>query len=91
VAHLLHLGGEVVEGIGGEVLGHHLEAGDDGDALLLELLDLVGIVGEEADVLDSKGLEDQAGLIVGPGVDLVAELDVGLNGVIALILEVVSP
>ena len=89
VAHLCLLGAEVaLEGF----LGHDFggDALGDGDASGLEGCDFFGVVGDEADLGEAEELEDLGGELVGAAVGGEAEFDVGLDGVHALVLQLVS-
>jgi len=86
VTHLFVLGFEVGgEGVlrydfGGETL-------DDANAGGFEGGDFLRVVGDEADLGDTEGLEGLGGKLVGTAVGGKAELDVGFDGVAALILQ----
>lgn len=89
VAHLFLLGAEVaLEGLLGLDFGG--DALSDGDAGGLERGDFLRIIGDEADAGDAEELEGRGGQLVGAAVGGEAELDVGFNGVEALILKLVG-
>jgi hypothetical protein len=89
VAHLLLFGAEVsLEGLlrhdlGGDALG-------DGNACGLECGDLFGVIGDEANAGDAEELEDGGGHFISAAVGGVAELFVGLDGIAAVVLELVG-
>ena len=61
------------------------------DPQFLQAFDLVGVIGQEADGIDSQVPQDEAGHGVVPFVHFVAQEQVGLGGVVAQVLEVVGP
>ena len=89
VAHFFLLGAEVaLKGfvrldLGGDALS-------DRDAGGLKRGDFLRIVGDEADAGDAEELEDFGGELVGAAVGGETELDVGFDGVQALVLELVG-
>jgi len=89
VAHFFVLGLEVAgEGIlrddfGGDTL-------DDADAGGFEGGDLLGVVGDEADLGDAESIEDLCGEFIGTAVGGKAELYVGLDSVATVVLEFVG-
>ena len=89
MSHLFLLSAEVaLEGflrldLGGDALG-------DGDACGLKCGHLFWIVGHEAHAGDAEELEDGGRHLVGAAVGGEAELDVGLDGIAALVLELVG-
>jgi hypothetical protein len=89
VAHLFAFGLEValVGGLAGDLGGDAL---DDLDAGELEGFDFFGVVGDEADGGDAHLLEDLGGKLEVAAVGLVAELEVGFDGVEAFVLKLVG-
>jgi len=89
VAHLVALGFEVaLEGGLGRDRGG--EALDDLDAGGFEGFDLFRVVGEETDLGEAELLEDGGGQLEVTAVGLEAELEIGFDGVEALILQFVG-
>ena len=89
VAHLFAFRFEivrVVDGLGDE----GGDAFDDLDAGELESFDFFGVVGDEADGGDVELLEHLGGEFEDAAVGFVAKLEVGLDGVAAVVLEFVG-
>ena len=62
----------------------------DLDAGLLDGVDFFGVVGDEADGSEAEVLEDGGGKLEVAAVGAVAEIEVGFDGVAALVLELVG-
>ena len=89
MAEAFALGAEVLFGVG---LGFD-ESGDalsDLDAGAFKGGHLVGIVGEEADAFQAEVLHDGDGEVVVAEVDVEAELEIGVDGIGAVVLEFVG-
>ena len=86
VAHLFAFGAEIelVGGLEGYVGGDALDHSDAGE---FEGLNFFRVVGDEADGGDAEELEHLGGEFEVAAVGLVAEFEVGLDGVAPLILE----
>ena len=65
-------------------------APDDANAALFEPFDFAGIVGVQIDGLDFEGLNHGGGEVIRPQVVVKSEVDVGIDGVIALFLQAVG-
>lgn len=89
MSHFFALGFEVAleGGFDGDLGG---EALDDLDAGGFEGGDLLRVVGEEADLGDAEVLEDGGGELEVAAVGLEAKLEVGFDGVEALVLQLVG-
>ena len=70
-------------GVSGDPLG-------DGDAVVLEVGDLVGVVGQQPDGRDAEVAQDLGGGAVVAGVGGQPEVEVGVDGVAAAVLELVG-
>ena len=89
VAHPVPLGQQVGEVVVVGVRRQRDPLGD-GDAVLLEVGDLVGVVGHQPDRADPEVLEDLGRGAVVAGVGRQAEVEVGVDGVAAAVLELVG-
>ena len=89
MAHPVPLGQQVGEVVVVGVRGERDPLGD-GDAVLLEVGDLVGVVGHQPDGADAEVLEDLGGGAVVAGVGRQAEVEVGVHGVATAVLELVG-
>src|SRR5436190_7791020 len=89
VTHLAALDREVALAV--RVLAHPVrDPLDHLDPLLLQALHLEGVVGHEPDRLDVQVVQDGGGQIVAARVRLEAQLLVGLDGVGAVVLQIVG-
>ena len=59
--------------------------------LLTQPVDLVGVVGVQHDRLDLEGVDHGRGVVVAAHVAVEAEVEVGLEGVEAVVLQLVGP
>ncbi len=90
VAHAAHFCGQI-DRVFVVDLGGHGDSVRHGDAKAAQVLDFGRVVGEQADGTHAQIGQNQAGDAVFPLVGLVAQGQVGVHGVVAVVLQVVGP
>ena len=65
----------------------HRDAQRDGDSVLLQRRDLLGVVGHQRDRSDAEEIEDLGSDVIAPPIGRKAELHVGVDRVDALLLQ----
>ena len=60
------------------------------DSIRIQLINLVGVVTHQGNTSYSNGLEHLSGDVVGPSISRQAKLEVGIQGVVPLVLQVVG-
>jgi hypothetical protein len=80
-----------ISGIFGSGRGLEWQARDDVNAVSLQLLDLVRVVREQHDLKDPQALKDLGRYQIVALVGFVTEKQVGVDGIVSLVLEIVRP